>query len=327
MIRKKILVTGGAGYIGTSLLIDLIENNYKPIVIDNLSNGKLSNIEAVENYTKQKITFYKADITNKKKITKIFQSLNNLYAVVHLASLKSINESLKMPGFYLESNINGLINIMSAMQDKKCFKIIFSSSASVYRSSLKNPFVENSDLMFKNPYSDSKIIIEKILESYSKNKTSWNICILRYFNPAGIHKSKVIKNFSSKKDSNLFEKINKVLKGEIKSLTIYKNKKNSSSLPIRDYIHINDLVLANMKALKNIERFTYEIFNIGSGKGYTVQDIINIYKKELNIHIRHSFFKSREGDEDYSVANIRKIKNKLGWRPIFTIRDICRDYI
>ena len=327
MKEKKIIVTGGAGYIGRNILISLIENNYIPIVIDNLSNSDIFDLRAIENFTNKKIVFHKQDITNKKKLIDVFYTIKKAYAVIHLASLKSISESIKNPNLYIENNILGTINLITAMNKIGCKKLIFSSSCSVYESDKTLPLSEVSNKCFKNPYSDSKLLIENILESFSNHNKDWNICVLRYFNPVGAHVSGLIGGQLSKKNFSLFDNINKILSGKEKKLTVYKSQnRNISISPIRDYIHITDLAEANIAILKKITQFSFIIFNIGSGKGHTVLDIIEAFKTNLNIEIPYILKKPRIGDDSYSVANIKLIKNKVNWKPRLKIDDICLDY-
>tara|TARA_B100000963_G_scaffold355021_1_gene372517 strand:+ start:2726 stop:3730 length:1005 start_codon:yes stop_codon:yes gene_type:complete len=308
---KYILVTGGLGYIGSHTVIELIKNGYKKIVIiDNLSNSKYKTLNIIKKITKRKIHFFKKDIRD-KSINHIFKRFK-INCVIHFAGLKSINESNKRYNLYFNNNVLGSLNLFKIMDDFKCKKIIFSSSANVYDNLSKAPYNENNPVKPSSNYGLTKVMIENFLEIYSKrNKNNWKVIILRYFNPIGAHPSGLL-NENIKKAENIIPKLTKVLLKKDKKFFIWGNDYNTKDgTCLRDYVHVSDLANCHIKALNIIDRIKHQIINIGTGKAYSVKDLIKVFSKVMKRKIPYSVGKRRIGDVPINYADISKSKKIL----------------
>lgn len=313
MTDKKILITGGLGYIGSHTAIKLFENGYEFIIIDNLSNTSLKNKENLKKIINP-LNFLKIDITS-KNLCKVFEK-HNITDIIHFAALKSVNRSIINPEKYYTNNVYGTINLLNNMVKYGVKNIIFSSSCTVYGEPDNFPVTENSNLKTPlTPYGKSKKMCEEIIIDYS-NTNLINSVILRYFNPIGCHSSGLI-NENLKGDSeNIIPHLLSVIKNENKNFNIYGNNYNTlDGTAIRDYININDLADAHIKSLNIVGHKKNDIFNIGTGLGYSVLEILKTFEKN-GIKIPYNIVNKRDGDIEKIYANIEKAVNILKWKPV-----------
>jgi len=320
----NILVTGGLGYIGSHLVIELLKFNYNVYVIDNLSNSKKKVKKKIEKITNKKFLFFKFNLLNKNKINFFFQR-NKIDVVIHMAGFKSVLESEKNPILYYENNIVSSVNLFRAMELNKVKKIIFSSSATVYGVQKKFPISENSFTGPTNSYGVSKRIIEEMIIDLAK-KNVFDYIILRYFNPVGCHESGILGEDPNEKAQNLFPYIMAVLQGKYKHLKIYgKNYQTIDGTGARDYIHISDLCSAHLSSLKNLikKKILNEIFNVGTGKPYSVLQVVKEFEKVIGKNLSYKFCPRRPGDLDKVYTETKKIKKKLNWKASHNLRDMC----
>lgn len=323
MINKNILVTGGTGYVGSHLILTLLKNNCKIIIIDNLSNSKLDVLDKIKKLSNKSVKFYKVDIKNKVSLFKIFNE-NKIHYVVHLAALKSVNESIKKSHDYYKNNVLGTINLVEAMKKFKVKRMIFSSSAVVYGKSKKLPCSENSKTDPTNPYASTKITCEEYFNNLANENKNWNIISLRYFNPVGNHPSGLIAD-NPKNPNNIMPILNEVAIGKRDFLQIFgKNYPTKDGTAIRDFVHVVDVGNAHYAALKKINKIKgHTILNIGTGKGTSVLKLFNTYKLENKLKIKKKFTKRRIGDVAISYANVNKAKKVLNWTAKYKIKDMC----
>jgi len=321
-----ILLTGGSGYIGSHICLELIEAGFEVIVLDNLSNSSFESLKRVEKLTNSKIPFYEMDICDKDNIYKIFKS-NFIDGVIHAAGLKSVSESIKIPHEYYKTNMCGTLNLVNAMLQFNCKTLIFSSSATVYGKPDKVPIEENHKLMATNPYGRSKIMVEDLLQDLYLSDSSWRISILRYFNPVGAHKSGQIGEDPKNIPNNLFPYISQVACGKLEKLNIFGNDyKTPDGTGIRDYIHITDLAKGHVRALEYSKNMTNILkINLGKGNGYSVLDIIKTFEKISGRSIPYQFVERRPGDVAECFSDPSLALNKLGWRAKLDINDMCKD--
>ena len=310
--KKIIIVTGGAGYIGSHCVISLIDLGYVPIIIDNFSNSFPNVIKKIEKITKKKVIYFNVDLKNTYKIKSIFKKYS-CYAVIHCAGSKSVIESINKPIRYFENNIQSTLSLVKSMRENNVFRLIFSSSAAVYNSSQKPPLDEEKFVgETTNPYGTSKYLIECILKDLSKFDSRWRIGIARYFNPIANHSSGLIKDNPKDKFGNLISNIIDVAKKKQSYLKIYgKNYKTRDGTCIRDFIHITDLAKGHAAMLKaNVLKNGYEIYNFGTGKGVTVKELVEAFEKNIGITIPIKYLKRRKGEIPVSYCNNSKAKKK-----------------
>lgn len=321
-----ILVTGGAGYIGSHVCVELLESGYEVAVIDNLSNSRIEAIKNIEKITGKKVMFYKADVRDRFILGNIFRN-NNIKAVIHLAGLKSTVDSIKRPLDYYLNNINGLLNLLEVMNTYNVRKLIFSSSATVYGKPNELPIDETHPIgNTTNPYGFSKYVQENILQDLYKSNKDWNITILRYFNSIGAHESGLIGENLKGIPSNLVPYIAKVACGELPKVYVCGNDYDTpDGTCIRDYIHVVDLAKGHSLAVKNINKNGVHIYNLGTGKGYSVLEVIKEFEEASGHHIEYQIVNRRDGDIDISYANVDKAKEELGWKAEKTLSDMCDD--
>ncbi len=318
---KNVFITGGAGFIGSHCAIALIENGYKPIIIDNFSNSRKSIIKNLETITKKKIIFYKVDLKNKKKLKSIFNK-HKCYCVIHCAGFKSVEESIKQPITYFNNNIHSTLTLLDCMQEGNINKLIFSSSATVYDFNEKLPLKENSKTgNTQNPYGTSKYIIEQILSEFSKYNEKWAIRIARYFNPISNHPSGLISENSKKIPDNLFPYIVGVAKKKLYNLKIFGNNyPTKDGTCIRDYIHVMDLAYAHLALLKKSKlQKGLKIYNFGTGKGTSVLEAVRIFEKITGITIPLKFVNRRKGDIAMSYCDAKKANKELNWKTRYNL--------
>ena len=324
---KNVFITGGAGYVGSHCAISLLENNYRPIIIDNLCNSSQSVIKKLEIITGKKIIFYKADIRNKSKIQNIFKK-HHCYAVIHCAGLKAVNESIKKPISYFDNNIGATLSLLECMKENKVFNLIFSSSATVYNETKNKPLKETDAIgKTKNPYGTSKYLIEQILKDMIRSDKKWNLKIARYFNPISNHSSGLIKENSKGVPNNLIPYIVNVAKKKLPFLKIFgRNYKTKDGTCVRDYIHVMDLAEGHVAMIKKInQKKGFDIYNFGTGNGTSVLEVVRAFEKQTGIDIPFKFTKKREGDIAFSICNTKKAKKELNWKSNFNIYQAIED--
>ena len=322
--KKNVLLTGGAGYIGSHTFLSLIENGYNPIIIDNFHNSKKEVINRLEHIIKCKINLIEGDICEREIVRNAFEKFD-ISSVIHFAAFKSVEESVTKASYYLSNNIIGLLNIIEAMRIFKCNKIVFSSSACVYGDKEEMPVSEDTQRKFVNPYGQSKIICEDILETY-KNSADLRYLILRYFNPIGCHESAMIGEDPKSELSNLMPNIAQVAIGKKPYLEVFGNDYNTiDGTGVRDYIHIMDLADGHVAALEKIEiEGVNTSINLGTGKGYSVFEIIRAYEKVSGKKIEYKLCPKRSGDVPIIFADIKKAKKVLNWNSKRDIIEMCR---
>tara|TARA_Y100000591_G_C21818093_1_gene691926 strand:+ start:208 stop:1230 length:1023 start_codon:yes stop_codon:yes gene_type:complete len=327
-MKQKILVTGGNGYIGSHTVIELLNHGFEVHILDNLYNSYIENITRIENIIGDSIKFVEIDICDFLALKKFF--LKNKYdAVIHFAAHKSVNESINKPLKYINTNINGTINLCNAMINAGCYNLIFSSSAAVYDTNNLLPFTEESFLDSNNTYGESKIICEKILQRLSRTKNPLRSISLRYFNPAGAHSSGMIGENPKNTDTNLFPQLLEKIFNKDKNFYIYGNDyETKDGTGIRDFIHVMDLAEAHVLALKrllNLQNENYEIFNVGTGIGYSVFEVITTFEQIISDKIDYEVKNRRDGDLPICFADNTKIKTAFNWVPKKNLKEICID--
>ncbi len=324
---KKILVTGGAGYIGSHTLVELSNNGYDFIVYDNLSNSYLKAIKKVEQIIKKPIIFEQGDIRDKKTLKTVF-SRYNIGSIIHFAGLKAVGESVLKPLKYFDNNISGTISLLEVMKDFNCKTIVFSSSATVYGDPATTPIKENFPTgATTNPYGRSKYFIEEILKDLYKSDNTWNIAILRYFNPVGAHESGLIGEDPNGIPNNLMPFISQVAIRKREFLNIFGNDYDTiDGTGIRDYIHVVDLAKAHAKAIEYLQKNKgLLITNIGTGKGYSVLEVVKAYEKASGKNIPYKIAPRRAGDIAKCFADPTLAKQLLNWKAEKDIEQMCKD--
>ena len=322
----KILVTGGTGYIASHTAVELLESNYEIILLDNLSNSKKEVVDKIKTITNKNFKFYEGDCADKNILTKIFNE-NKIDAVMHFAGFKAVGESVKNPLKYYNNNLISTITLLEVMNEYNCKKLVFSSSATVYGNPKKLPIKESFPLSTTNPYGTTKLMIENILNDVAKTDNNWSIAILRYFNPIGAHKSALIGEDPNDTPNNLMPYIVKVATKKLEYLNIFGNDYNTKDgTGVRDYIHVVDLAKGHIKALELINKQKgIDTYNLGTGKGYSVLEIVNTFMKVNNINIKYKIVDRRPGDIDACYADPSYAKEKLNWEATLDINDMCKD--
>jgi len=317
MNKKKILVTGGAGYIGSHTLVELYNSGYKPIVVDNLSNSSLNNITGAEQIIKSKIDFYKVDCKDFDQMDKLFKELTNIDAVIHFAAYKSVEESVRQPNKYFSNNVGSLETMIDLMNNHDVNNIIFSSSCNVYGTPEFLPVNELAPFgKAESPYGETKQLCEKLLEESEINSIS-----LRYFNPVGSHPSCLIGDCSDDKPNNLVPIICEVASGKRKSMQIFGNDYDThDGTCVRDYIHVVDLAKAHTMAVNHIlnNHKLKTAYNIGVGKGVSVREVIDSFEKVNDLKISYELGPRRAGDVEKIYSDNTKINDELGWFPVMS---------
>ena len=322
----NILITGGLGYIGSHTVIECISNNHNVIIVDNLYNSSIEVISRLNQFLNKDLKFYQTDMQDIEAFEKVFIE-NNIEAVIHFAGYKAVGESVEKPLKYYDNNIGITINLLRLMEKYNVKKIIFSSSATVYKESKILPLTENMPLGVTNPYGRTKLIIEEILQDIAYVDKNFKAVILRYFNPIGAHPCGLFGEENNGIPNNLMPYIVKVAKGELEYLRVFGNDYNTKDgTGVRDYIHVVDLAKAHIKAIKAFEfSKNINIYNIGTGTGYSVLEIVKNFEKATGIKIPYKIVERRKGDIGENYSNSDKAKKELNFSTKYGILDMCHD--
>lgn len=326
MSSPKILVTGGAGYIGSHTCLLLLEAGYEVVVVDNLCNSSLESLRRVEKLTNKNVVFYRANICEADKLQSIFEE-HQIGGVIHFAGLKAVGESTKIPLQYYEQNVYGTINLLKIMQQNNCKNIVFSSSATVYGDPASVPITEDFPTSTTNPYGSSKLFIEEILKDVARANSDWNIVLLRYFNPVGAHASGLIGEDPRGIPNNLLPYISQVAVGRREKLSVFGDDYSTvDGTGVRDYIHVVDLSNAHVKAIQKIEQLSgVSVFNLGTGNGYSVLQMVKAFEKESGCPVPYEIVERRSGDIAECWADASLAYQKLGWKAELGLQEMIRD--
>ena len=324
---KNIFVTGGSGYIGSHIVIELVKSGYKPIIIDNFSNSHFDTIEKLKYLTKKKIIYYKIDLNNKKKLNLIFKKYS-CHAVIHCAGYKVVSESIKKPINYFENNIGSTLALLHCMEQNSVFNLIFSSSAAVYDNGQSLPLKENGKTgSTKNPYGTSKYIIERMLIDLANYDKRWSVTIARYFNPISNHFTGLLKENPKNIPNNLIPVIINVIKKKTAKLSIFgKNYKTKDGTCIRDYIHVMDLAKGHIQMLKKSKiKKSLKIYNLGCGHGFSVLEVLKEFQIKTGESIPYKFTNKRVGDIAKSYCSPKKAFKELNWKAKYDLKKAILD--
>lgn len=322
----KILVTGGAGYIGSHTCVELLENGYEIVIVDDFSNSKAEVLNYIKDITKKDFKFYQLDVNDKNKLEIVFKE-NKIDAIIHFAGFKAVGESVEKPLEYYTNNLNSTFVLCDLMKKYNCNKLIFSSSATVYGNPKSVPISEDFPLgPTTNPYGTTKLMIEQILNDIQHAYNDWGITLLRYFNPIGAHKSGLLGEDPKGIPNNLMPYIMKVAGGKLECLGVFGNDyETPDGTGVRDYIHVVDLAKGHVKALEKLVQPGVYTYNLGTGIGYSVLDIVDNFQKVNNLKINYQILPRRAGDIATCYADATKAKLELDWEATMTIEDMCRD--
>lgn len=323
---KNVLVTGGAGYIGSHTVVSLVEAGYNPIIVDNFSNSSPKVISRLETITNKSIKFYQVDCCDKEALDKVF-SENDIFGVIHFAGFKAVGESVKKPLMYYENNLISIINVLYAMEKHGVKNLIFSSSATVYGDPKSVPIYEDFPLHVTNPYGRTKLMIEEILTDYAKVNPDFKVALLRYFNPIGAHPSGLIGEDPNGIPNNLMPYITQVCIGKLAYVRVFGNDYDTKDgTGVRDYIHVLDLARGHVLTLKKMEEKSDNllIYNLGTGKGSSVLDVISEMEKVVGHPIPYKIVERRPGDIATCYANCDKAYRELGFKTEYNLYDMCK---
>ena len=324
----KVLVTGGTGYIGSHTCVELLNEGHEVIIIDNLVNSKEDVIDKIETITGKKVKFYKDDCCDKDALRKIFKENDHIDAVLHFAGLKAVGESVKLPIRYYENNLGSTLSLVTVMQEFDCNNIVFSSSATVYGEQKELPYNENMSVGgTTNPYGTTKYFIERILKDVCVANDKFSVALLRYFNPIGAHSSGLIGENPNGIPNNLMPYILKVATHELPVLNIFGNDYDTKDgTGVRDYIHVVDLAKGHIKALDKICSTTGVVtYNLGTGHGYSVLDLVNTFERVNNVKINYQITDRRPGDIASCYSDPTLAEKELNWKAEKGIEDMCKD--
>lgn len=324
----KILVTGGNGYIGSHTCVELLNNGYEVVILDNFSNSKRENLSKIKQITGKDFTFYEGNMIDESILDKIFTE-NKIDAVIDFAAYKAVGESVEKPVEYYTNNVSTVLVLLSTMKKYNVKKLVFSSSATVYGDPEVLPITEDCKTgNTTNPYGTSKLFVEQILKDLYKSDNTFDIAILRYFNPIGAHSSGLIGEEPNGIPANLLPYVSKVASGKLECLSVFGNDYNTKDgTGVRDYIHVVDLAIGHIKALEklNKEGKGLFIYNLATGTGYSVLDIINTFEKVNNVKVNYKIVNRRPGDIAACYSDPTKAKEELGFVATKTLEDMCRD--
>lgn len=324
---NTVLVTGGAGYIGSHTTLELLNKDYRVIVVDNLSNSRETALQRVEKLTGKKISFHKTDLRDKISLDRIFTSYPDLDAVIHFAGYKAVGESVEIPLAYYDNNITGTLCLCHVMQDHGIRNLVFSSSCTVYGAPSEVPVTEDAQVIATNPYGRTKLFIEEILRDLNRSDNRWNISLLRYFNPTGAHESGLIGEDPRDIPNNLVPYISQVAVGKLEKLSVFGNDyPTRDGTGIRDYIHVVDLARGHLKALEKLQDDPgLMVHNLGTGHGYSVLEVIEAFEEASGQKIPFGFAPRRPGDIAETYADPTKAEKELGWKAERDLKEMCRD--
>ena len=327
--KNKILVTGGAGYIGSHTCIALHEAGYEMVIYDNLSNSSKEAINRVSNLTGQPIEFIEGDIRDADSLRKVFTA-HQFFGVIHFAGLKAVGESVAKPLMYYSNNVSGTVTLLEVMAEYDVKNLVFSSSATVYGDPETLPINEGSKRSCTNPYGQSKLVVEHILEDLAASDSQWNLITLRYFNPVGAHSSGLIGEDPNDIPNNLMPYISQVAVGKLAKLNIFGNDyPTADGTGVRDYIHVTDLAKGHVDALRYAEQQEVPVgfmpINLGTGKGSSVLELVAAFSEVTGKDVPYQFTARRAGDIASCYASADKAKEVLGWEALHTIADMCTD--
>ena len=323
----NILVTGGTGYIGSHTCVELINAGHEVVVFDNLSNSKENSLDRVCEITGKRPKFYNADMRDYESLRPVF-SENSIDAVIHFAGLKAVGESVAKPWEYYNNNIVGTLNLLRAMKEYGVKKFVFSSSATVYGDPAIIPITEECPLgTTTNPYGETKKMLERILSDFQKANPDWHVMLLRYFNPIGAHESGLIGEEPNGIPNNLMPYIMQVVVGKLPYLRVFGNDYNThDGTGVRDYIHVVDLAKGHVAVMKKFEDEPgVYIYNLGTGIGYSVLDIVHAFEKANDIQVPYQIVERRPGDIDACYSDPSKAEKELGWKALYDIEKMCKD--
>ena len=320
-----ILVTGGTGYIGSHTVIELINNKYDVVIIDNLSNSKIDVIDKIEKITEVRPKFYLGDVSDKDILNKIFGE-NKIDAVIHFAGYKAVGESVEKPLMYYRNNIDSTLSLCEVMKEHKCMNFVFSSSATVYGNPERLPLDEKCRLSTTNPYGTTKLFIEQILKDICISSKNFSVAVLRYFNPVGGHESGLLGENPNGIPNNLVPYIVKVACGELDHLTIFGNDYDTEDgTGVRDYIHVVDLAKGHVNAIEYvIKNKGIDYFNLGTGKPYSVLELVNTFSRVNDVVVKYEFGPRRSGDIASCYADCSYAMKKLGWKAEHDLDDMLK---
>ncbi|BFM12963.1 UDP-glucose 4-epimerase GalE [Simiduia litorea] len=319
-----ILVTGGAGFIGSHTLVELVTAGYQPVVVDNLCNSQRESLARVEALTNQKIPFYNVDIRDKSGLEKVFEQ-HDIKQVIHFAGLKAVGESSQQPLSYYDNNIAGTLVLLDVMQSKQVFDLVFSSSATVYSPTARVPLTESSPLGAINPYGRTKLMLEQILTDIAASDARWRFWLLRYFNPIGAHESGTIGEDPSGIPNNLLPYVARVAIGKLPELPVFGDDYDThDGTGVRDYIHVVDLARGHIKAMEKMAPGCQAV-NLGTGQGYSVLDVVNAYRKISGEAIKVAIKPRRTGDLATCFAETSQAKACIGWQAEFGLERMIKD--
>ena len=324
---SKILVTGGAGYIGSHTCVELLNEGYQVVVLDNLSNSSEESLKRVKKITGKDLDFYKGDIADSELVEKILKE-NQIFAVIHFAGLKAVGESVEKPLEYYQNNISGTLSMCKVMREQGVKNIIFSSSATVYGDPKEVPITEKTPKgQCTNPYGWTKSMLEQMLTDIQYADKEWNVILLRYFNPIGAHKSGLIGEDPNGIPNNLMPYITKVATGQLPQVNVFGNDYPTvDGTGVRDYIHVVDLAIGHVKAIKKLEENPgVKVYNLGTGNGYSVLQVINNFSQACGKDIPYVIADRRPGDIAECYADATLAKEELGWTAQFGIKEMCAD--
>ena len=325
-MTEKILVTGGAGFIGSHTVIELLDAGHEVVVVDNLVKSSSKSLEVVEHITGKKIPFYQEDIRDEDILFSIFEK-EKPTGVIHFAALKAVGESTQIPLQYYDNNIGGLLSLLKVMEQVQCKNLIFSSSATVYGDPHTVPILEDFPLSVTNPYGRTKLMTEEILKDLYKADSTWNIVLLRYFNPIGAHTSGDLGENPNGIPNNLLPYVTQVAVGKLKEVQVFGNDyPTPDGTGVRDYIHVMDLARGHVAAMKKLAPNSgLNIYNLGTGQGYSVLEIITNMENVVGHQIPYRIVSRRPGDIASCYADPSKAKEELGWQAAFSIKEMCQD--
>ena len=323
---KRILVTGGAGYIGSHTVVELIAAGYEAIIVDNFSNSSVEVLDRLKTITGVEVPFYKGSISDKDFMNRVFEE-NQIDAVIHFAAYKAVGESVQEPLKYYKNNVCGTISLLDVMKLHKVEHIIFSSSATVYGMNNISPLTEDLSTSATNPYGYTKLMMEQILTDVALANSDWSVTNLRYFNPIGAHESGMIGEAPNGIPNNLMPYITQVAVGKLQELSVFGNDYDThDSTGVRDYIHVVDLAKGHVLALKhNLENKGVAVFNLGTGIGYSVLDMVKAFENVNGVKIPYVIKNRRPGDVATCYADASKANDILGWKAEKTLQDMMRD--